>query len=302
MTTATLTPDRVRTFGAGANELAHPVDVLGRARFRASLDRSTVHVHRSADATVAIPFGGTSILFDKRTWIGSSCSGFWEQIAPQAVTKTLQEADIRFLQNHDPNLLLGRTNPGMRADGVATLSLTPTLAGLAVASDMAPTSYAHDLAILLERGDISQMSFAFDPITWDREQLPDGTMQVQITELRLYDVSVVTYPAYEETDAGLRAAAFDELCRSTNLDPTEVLRRYLTEGDMPEAIPTDKRARLVTPEGQITLDERVEVGPKTHDLATSGEVDDMERQGALVALELRTRHIGAGLAHPIAAD
>jgi hypothetical protein len=91
---------------------------------------------------------------------------------------------------------------------------------------MAPTSYARDLALLLERGDISQMSFAFDPITWTRESLSDGSVLVTITELRLFDVSVVTYPAYEETDAGLRAAAFDALCRSNGLNPAVTLRRY----------------------------------------------------------------------------
>lgn len=238
MPAATLTPDRLRTFGAGTDELAHPVDILGRARFRASIDRSSVHVTRSADPTAAIPFGGTAILFHRRTWIGSRDYGFWEQIAPEAVTKTLLEADVRFLQNHNPDLLLARTNPAMREAALATLVLEPTPLGVRVAADMAPTSYAQDLAILLDRGDISQMSFAFDPITWTREQLPDGSMLITITELRLYDVSVVTYPAYEETDAGLRAAAFDALCRDGGLDPTAVLRRYLNGDPMEPTTPT----------------------------------------------------------------
>lgn len=251
---------QLRTFGAGEDRLAHPVDVLGRARFRASLDRASVHVTRSMDASSAIPFGGTAILFNKRTWIGSSDLGFWEQIAPQAVTKTLQEADVRFLQNHDPNLLLARTNPTMRAAGNATLTLTPSLGGLVTNADMAPVSYAQDLAVLLERGDISQMSFAFDPLAWIREQLPDGTQLITITELRLYDVSVVTYPAYEETDAGLRAAAFDAMCRTSGFDPATVIRDFFSGGDVSE-IPNKrtvppapvlqpveaKRARLLAP-------------------------------------------------------
>jgi HK97 family phage prohead protease len=258
VTHATATAERLRTFGAGNDQLAHPVDMLGRARFRATLDRSSVHVTRSADATAAIPFKGTAILFDKRTWIGSREYGFWEQIAPQAVTKTLQEADVRFLQNHNPDLLLARTNPKMRADGTQTLSLTSTLGGLVTEADMAPVSYAQDLAVLLDRGDISQMSFAFDPIEWLREDLPDGSLLITITSLRLYDVSVVTYPAYEETDAGLRAAAFDAMCRTNGFDPAAVARGYLVGGQMPSipAAPAPvppfesrslKRGRLLTP-------------------------------------------------------
>jgi len=256
MPAATLTPERRRTFTAGTDVLDHPVDVLGRARFRAALDATSVHVTRSLDPAAAIPFGGTAILFNKRTWIGSRDFGFWEQISPEAVTKTLLEADVRFLQNHNPDLLLARTNPGMRADSAATLELTASSGGLLVAADMAPTSYAQDLAILLERRDISQMSFAFDPLAWTREQLPDGSMLITITELRLFDVAVVTYPAYEETDAGLRAAAFDAWCRDDGLDPSDVMRRYLAGGTMPEttsstpvrAQAADKRARIVTPE------------------------------------------------------
>lgn len=271
MPTATLTPDRIRTFGAGADELAHPVDVLGRARFRASIDMSSVHVARSADPTAAIPFVGTAILFNTRTWIGSRDYGFWEQIAPEAVTKTLLEADVRLLQNHNPDLLLARTNPRMRGEDQATLVLEATPAGVRTAADMAPTSYAQDLAILLDRGDISQMSFAFDPISWTREQLADGTMLITITELRLYDVSIVTYPAYEETDAGLRAAAFDAMCRSAGVDPSTVLRTYLDGGPL---MTTPTVSRAVGPSAPI---KRAFVAGETRDLNgwTFGDLWDL---------------------------
>lgn len=245
MPTSVLSPDRRRTFGHGTDVLDLPVDVLGRHRFRSSLQPGTVSVKRSTDLAAEIGFAGTSILFNKRTWIGSREMGFWEQIAPQAVTKTLMEADVRFLQNHNPDLLLARTNPQMRAAGTATLRLTTGPAGLQTDADMAPTSYATDLAILLDRGDISQMSFAFDPLEWTREQLPDGSQLITITELRLYDVSVVTYPAYEETDAGLRAAAFDALCRDLDRDPTDVLKRFAQGG--PTTMPKMSRALLAPP-------------------------------------------------------
>lgn len=229
----------LRTFGRGSNVLEHPVDVLGRARFRATIAPESVRVAASLDPNAPIPFGGTAVLFNSRTWIGSRDFGFWEQIAPQAVTKTLQEADVRLLQNHDPNLLLARTSPAMRAEGIATLRLASSTEGVKTEAEMAPTSYARDLAILLARRDCNQMSFAFDPISWDIEILDDGTRLVTITELRMFDVSIVTYPAYEETDAGLRAAAFDAICRQADLSPSAVLRGYLHGGEMPDPIDID---------------------------------------------------------------
>lgn len=257
MPRAALAPEQLRTFTGVAGELAHPVDLLGHAHFTASLERSSIRVARTDDPSSPIPFAGTAILFNKRTWIGARDYGFWEQIAPQSVTKTLLEADVRFLQNHNPDLVLARTNPTMRAAGNPTLTLTPAADGLKTDADMAPVSYARDLAVLLERGDVSQMSFAFDPIAWIRTDLADGSTLITITELQLYDVSVVTYPAYVDTDAGLRAAAFDAICRSSSLDPAHVVRVFMSGETMPNVTRDTlapppaperlKRARLVTP-------------------------------------------------------
>jgi uncharacterized protein len=158
----------------------------------------------------SIGFRGEAIVFDTPTWIGSSRWGFWEEIAPEAVTKTLREADVRFVVNHDPNLLLARTSS-------KTLRMEATPGGLQVDADMAPVSYAEDAAVLLERGDLREMSFAFEPLAWEYTER-DGEDFYRITEITLYDVSVVTYPAYASTSAGLRSAAFDALCRAAKLD------------------------------------------------------------------------------------
>jgi len=157
-----------------------------------------------------IGFKGEAIVFDTPTWIGSNRWGFWEQIAPQAVTKTLTEADVRFVVNHDPSLLLARSSAG-------SLRLAATASALEVDADMAPVSYAEDAAVLLEGGELREMSFAFEPLAWEYEER-DGEDFYTITELTLYDVSVVTWPAYAATSAGLRASAFDALCRAAGLD------------------------------------------------------------------------------------
>jgi len=202
-----------RKFGAGENEIEHPVDSLGRVRWRSQIDSRSIT--RNIE-TGTIGFGGHAAVFEQRTWIGSREYGFWEQVDPTAFNKTLADgADVRMLINHDPNLLLARSTAG-------TLRLTVDERGLVADADMAPTSYAADLSVLLERGDVTQMSFAFEPIAWRSEVAEDGKPLITLTEVRLWDVSVVTYPAYEQTDAGLRGAAFEVLTRSLGLNDDEV--------------------------------------------------------------------------------
>src|SRR5664280_2242013 len=191
------------------------------------------------DATGAtIGFAGHAAVFDQRTSIGNPLSwGFYEQIAPGAFTKTIQEADVRFLIDHDPSLLLARTKSG-------TLRLSEDKAGLVADADLAPTTYGRDLAILLERGDVSQMSFGFQVVAgkddWTVEQVEtnDGNsvdVEVRtIREVKLFDVSVVTFPAYEGTDAQLRSMTA-AVARKKDPDPfgrrREMLNRALSLSD-----------------------------------------------------------------------
>lgn len=185
---------RTVTLDTGTRSIDLPVDGAGHARRVATLDQRAV---TRADGDEPIGFKGHAAVFGKRTWIGSKRWGFWEEISPGAFTKTIGEADVRFLHNHDPNLVLARNTAG-------TLRLSEDAAGLAVDADMAPVSYAQDLAVLLERGDVTQMSFAFDMITYEWSTLDDGTDLLRHLECGLWDVSTVTYPAYSETDASLR--------------------------------------------------------------------------------------------------
>lgn len=124
--------------------------------------------------------------------------GFIEQIDPQAFTRTLAEgADVRALIDHNPSLILGRTVSG-------TLRLSTDSTGLLVEITPPDTSYAKDLMISLERGDVTQMSFAFvtKQDTWAKE----GTSNIRtLLDVDLHDVSAVTYPAYLDTEVGLRS-------------------------------------------------------------------------------------------------
>lgn len=184
---------------------------------------------RAADAaTGAIPVSGYAAVFDSRSvvmwdwWEGS----FVEEVSAGAFTRTLQNnADVRFLINHDQNLVLGRTRSG-------TLRLTEDEVGLRIDADMAPTTYAQDLAITMGRGDVSQMSFMFRTIKDEWAETEDGMPLRRLLEVHLLDTSIVTFPAYEATEAGLRSMQFpDEASLEAFLQ--DVLTREITPAQLP---------------------------------------------------------------------
>lgn len=125
---------------------------------------------------------------------------FIERIAPGAFKESIKKPDdVRALINHDSNLILGRSVSG-------TLKMKEDEHGLAVEIDPPDTSYARDLMVSLERGDVSQMSFGFETIEdkWTRGE--DGAPDIRtLLKVRLFDVSPVTFPAYPDTDVAVRS-------------------------------------------------------------------------------------------------
>lgn len=142
---------------------------------------------------------GYAAVFNREATI----AGFFrEQIAPGAFDAAIREDDVRALFNHDPNYVLGRTTSG-------TLTLSQDDDGLRYEADPPDTQWARDLMVTVGRGDVNQSSFGFQVVReeWtnpeNRAELPLRT----ILEARLFDVSPVTYPAYEETSAEARSHA-----------------------------------------------------------------------------------------------
>lgn len=138
---------------------------------------------------------GYAAVFDS---MSRDLGGFRETIRAGAFAKTL-EADVRALWNHDPNYPLARTKSG-------TLALREDSTGLRIEADLPNTTYANDLLESIRRGDVDQMSFAFRTIedTWEKR---DGENVRELIEVELFDVSPVTFPAYEETSVSARALA-----------------------------------------------------------------------------------------------
>ena len=141
---------------------------------------------------------GHASVYDSRS---NNLGGFYEYIERGAFTEELiANSDVRALINHDPNLILARNTSG-------TLNLTADERGLKYEFEMPETSYGKDLAISMKRGDITQSSFAFTVAEDDWSTDADGNNIRTIKKIdRLYDVSPVTYPAYNMAQSDLVVA------------------------------------------------------------------------------------------------
>ncbi|MBH0174719.1 HK97 family phage prohead protease [Fictibacillus sp. 23RED33] len=125
--------------------------------------------------------------------------GAFEELAPGAFDGTLGN-DVRALINHDTTLVLGRNKSG-------TLELKADSHGLwGRVKINAADSDAVNLYERVKRGDVDQCSFGFNIGAEETEWRDDGTVKWTITQVDLHEVSVVTFPAYEETGVQARKA------------------------------------------------------------------------------------------------
>ena len=159
-------------------------------------DMRIVELRTAVDARVegGLPrISGHAAVFDT---LSVSLGFYREKIARGAFRKTIERDDIRALWNHDVNYVLGRTRSG-------TLKLYEDEKGLAVEIIPPNTQWARDLLEVIRRGDVDQMSFAFEAIEEEWEGDANDLIRV-LKEVKLYDVSPVTFPAYPATDVYVR--------------------------------------------------------------------------------------------------
>lgn len=129
--------------------------------------------------------------------------GMSESVAPGAFSETLS-GDVRALTNHDTTLVLGRNKAG-------TLELKEDSRGLW--GQIKVNSNDLDAVNLYERvkrGDVDQCSFGFDIEQETADYREDGSVHWTIEKVKLYEVSVCTFPAYDETSVSARSRDMDE--------------------------------------------------------------------------------------------
>lgn len=112
--------------------------------------------------------------------------------------------DVRALVNHDSTLVLGRNKAG-------TLELDTDEIGLHGVIKVNPADTdAMNLYHRVQRGDVTQCSFGFEILDEDSEYRDDGSAHFKIKKVRLYEVSVCTFPAYPETGVSARMEQIEE--------------------------------------------------------------------------------------------
>ena len=178
---------------------------------------SHIEIRAKAEGGAANMLFGYAAKFDV---LSDPIAGFREQIAPGAFSDVLED-DVRALFNHDVNHVLGRR-------GAGTLRIHQDETGLSYEVDLPDTQAARDLVVSVDRGDVSQSSFAFrvapNGDTWDENE--DGIIIRTITKLsRLYDVSPVTYPAYPDATVAKRSLESWQATRQTGSQALAEARR-----------------------------------------------------------------------------
>jgi len=134
---------------------------------------------------------GYAALFNAKTDIAGA---FDEQIAPGAFADF---GDVRALIDHDTGRVIGRTKSG-------TLRLTEDEKGLRAEIDLPDTQDGRDLAVQLTRGDISGMSFGFRVTHDEWDETGEKPLRT-IRAVELFEVSVVAFPAYDQTEIAMRS-------------------------------------------------------------------------------------------------
>ena len=130
--------------------------------------------------------------------------GLSESIAKGAFSDCLND-DVRCLTDHDTRLVLGRTT-------AKTFEIRETDRGLWGRVLINPKDQdAVNTKARVDRGDVTQASFGFDIIDQEAEIRDDGSVHWTIRKVKLYECSVCTFPAYEETNVTAREKDAEEI-------------------------------------------------------------------------------------------
>jgi HK97 family phage prohead protease len=212
---------------------ADAADLKGRST-HAEIERRTSYapIEMRAEGD-GMTFTGYAALFNSP----SEPLPFTETIKPGAFKRSLQSRnEVKLLWNHDTGTVLGSLRAG-------TLTLGEDERGLKVTAKLPDTQAGRDAAVLLKRGDVSAMSFGFRVPEGGDSWSADGTER-SLNSVRLHEVSIVAFPAYQATDGQASVRSFDAVAERANVDASELTEAILAlESD---AELTERQAELIT--------------------------------------------------------
>ncbi len=209
------------------------------------------------------------------TGVESVYMGYVEILAAKCLDET-DFSDVRAVINHDPNLLFGRTK-----SGTLTFEIKDTDGGnkKVVARAKLPKSAPFDYyRELIERGDLAGCSFraywSWDDYEWERR--PDGVYIGTVQKIsRVDDFSIVTYPAYPDTEESVGLRSLEAFKRANNQQERKLTslekkeKRFLTD-----MIPHHEMA--VEMAGKVLSSERLKDFAQGIIDAQTAEIDQMK--------------------------
>lgn len=206
---------------------------------------------------------------------------FIEQIAPGAFKRSLTARNnIRLLLNHDTSRVLATTRS-------KTMTLAEDGKGLLVNARLPQTSYGIDTAIALREKLIDSMSFGFSVPRGGDSWSEDGSRRT-LREVRLHEVSVVTFPAYEATSASVRD--YSRLASRASVDVDELTAAIdaLAAG---EQLSPQAAQMLMNVVGTLSASEAADEAPEGHEggeitIETKVPTSVLKKQLELLASEL----------------
>ena len=153
-------------------------------------------------------FVGYAAKFDQPS---ENLGGFVEYVERGAFSRSLKSRnDVMLLWNHDAGQPLASTRSG-------TMKLTEDEVGLRVEARLPMTTLGKDLSVLLREKIVGKMSFGFNVIkdSWNSE----GTER-RLKSVRLFETSLVVWPAYPQTEATVRG--LDKVAQRASVDADEL--------------------------------------------------------------------------------
>lgn len=162
--------------------------------------KTKFNVSRETDTPEEMIIEGYFALYEAETELFKNS---YEIISKGAFDNTLSN-DVRALWNHNTQYVLGRNKSG-------TLELKTDDKGLYGVIRLPATGYASDLYSLIKRGDVDQASFGFNILDEELEELAAGGYRWRIKDIDLHEISVVTFPAYENTVVQARTQEIEKI-------------------------------------------------------------------------------------------
>ena len=167
--------------------------------------RDIGQLDNNQEATDKKIISGYFIVFDTETEL---YPGVREEVSPDALVG-VDLSDVKALIDHDTAKVLGRTKAN-------TLSLSVDSKGLYGEIIVNKSDQeAMNLYSRVQRGDVDQCSFGFEILNEEMIQNSDGTVKFIIKSINLYEVSVVTFPAYQETAVEARSKQIEDAQKRT---------------------------------------------------------------------------------------